>query len=84
MIHGYEGLIKRGYEGLYIVDTTAFLRPVHIVRQTISNNDMGHSPIDAYHNYKGLSSPHGARVDRRYLDTKYSIYKHYRSYMPDM
>ena len=24
-----------GYEGLYIVDTTAFLRPVQIVRQTI-------------------------------------------------
>ena len=26
-----------GYNGLYIVDTTAFLRPVHIVRQFISN-----------------------------------------------
>ena len=25
------------YEGLYIVDTTAFPRPVHIVRQFISN-----------------------------------------------
>ena len=45
----------RGYEGLYIVDTTAFLRPVQIVRQTISNLGMVHSPIDAYHRYKGLS-----------------------------
>ena len=26
-----------GYRGLYIVDTTAFPRPVHIVRQFISN-----------------------------------------------
>ena len=47
---------KRGYKGLYIVDTTAFLRPVQIVRQTISNLGMVHSPIDAYHRYKGLSS----------------------------
>jgi len=46
---------KRGYEGLDIVDTTAFLRPVQIVRQTISNLGMVHSPIDAYHSYKGLS-----------------------------
>ena len=28
-----------GYEGLYIVDTTAFPRPVQIVRQTISHNE---------------------------------------------
>jgi len=53
---------------LYIVDTTAFLRPVQIVRQFISNH--GHSQTLhkgisryagygglAYHNYKGLSSP---------------------------
>ena len=48
-----------GYEGLYIVDTTAFLRPVQIVRQFISNH--GHSQtciagISPYHRYKGLSS----------------------------
>jgi hypothetical protein len=34
---GYEGLI--GYEGLYIVDTTAFPRPVQIVRQFISHSE---------------------------------------------
>jgi hypothetical protein len=44
------------YKGLYIVNTTAFLRPVQIVRQFISNLDMGISPLWAYHNYKGLSS----------------------------
>ena len=43
---------KRGYKGLYIVDTTAFLRPVHIVRQFISNHD---TLIASYHRYKGLS-----------------------------
>jgi len=58
-----KGLI--GYEGLYIVDTTAFLRPVHIVRQTISNLGMVHSPIDAYHANKGLSSlPQNGRESR--------------------
>jgi hypothetical protein len=57
---------KRGYKGLYIVDTTAFLRPVQIVRQFISNLGMLHSPIDAYHRYKGLSSlPQKARESRR-------------------
>lgn len=44
------------YKGLYIVNTTAFPRPVQIVRQFISNLDMGISPLWAYHNYKGLSS----------------------------
>ena len=43
---------KRGYKGLYIVDTTAFLRPVQIVRQTISNLE---TLICPYHNYEGLS-----------------------------
>jgi hypothetical protein len=47
---GYEGY--EGYKGLDIVDTTAFLRPVHIVRQTISHNE---TPLPPYHTYKGLS-----------------------------
>jgi hypothetical protein len=50
-----KGLDKRGYKGykgLDIVDTTAFPRPVHIVRQTISNLD---TLIAPYHRYKGLS-----------------------------
>jgi len=35
--------------------------PVHIMRQTISNLDMGIFPLFAYHNYKGLSSPPGGQ-----------------------
>jgi hypothetical protein len=56
----------RGYEGLYIVDTTAFLRPVQIVRQFISNHD---TLIASYHRYKGLSSLLKNQGIRRYLDT---------------
>jgi hypothetical protein len=41
--------------------STAFLRPVQIMRQTIPNSDMGISPLLAYHNYKGLSSPPGGQ-----------------------
>ena len=52
-----KGLYKRGYEGLDILLSTAFPRPVHIMRQTISNLDIPISPLLAYHNYKGLSSP---------------------------
>jgi hypothetical protein len=51
-----------GYKGLDTLIRAAFLRPVHIVRQTISNLDMGICPLLGYHNYKGLSSPAGARV----------------------
>jgi hypothetical protein len=56
----------RGYEGLYIVDTTAFLRPVQIVRQFISNHEIR---IASYHRYKGLSSLLKNQGIRRYLDT---------------
>jgi hypothetical protein len=48
-----EGL---GKEGLGTLIRAAFLRPVHIMRQSISNLGMVHSPIDAYHQSKGLSS----------------------------
>jgi hypothetical protein len=50
-----KGLYKRGYDGLDILLSTAFPRPVHIVRQTISNLETGISRISAYHRYKGLS-----------------------------
>jgi hypothetical protein len=56
-IQRFEGLIKRGYGGLDTLKRAAFLRPVQIVRQTISNLDMGISPLRPYHRYKGLSSP---------------------------
>jgi hypothetical protein len=53
----------RGYEGLYIVDTTAFLRPVQIVRQFISNHETRIAP---YHTYKGLSiAPQNGGESRR-------------------
>jgi hypothetical protein len=51
-----EGLAKRGYEGLDILRSTAFLRPVQIVRQFISNLGIGIFPLSAYHQSKGLSS----------------------------
>ena len=64
---------------------TASQTPVHIVRQTISNNDMNISGYAPYHRYKGLSrGPLGAGYREDILDTKYSIYKHYRRYIPDM
>ena len=55
VIHGYEGLVKPGYEGLGTLIRAAFQRPVQIVRQTISNLETGISCISAYHNYEGLS-----------------------------
>ena len=61
------------YKGLDTLIRAAFLRPVQIVRQTISNLDMGNISLLAYHNYKGLSSPAGARVHRRYLDIPIGI-----------
>jgi hypothetical protein len=51
-MHRYIGLAKRGYEGLDILLSTAFPRPVHIVRQTISNLE---TLICPYHRYEGLS-----------------------------
>lgn len=44
------GLI--GYAGLDTLKRAAFLRPVQIMRQTISNHD---TPIRPYHRYEGLS-----------------------------
>jgi hypothetical protein len=61
-----EGL---GQEGLGTLIRAAFLRPVHIVRQFISNLGIGYSPIAPYHQNNGLSiGPVWARVHRRYLD----------------
>jgi hypothetical protein len=48
-----EGL---GKEGLGTLIRAAFLRPVHIVRQFISNLGIGIFPLSAYHQSKGLSS----------------------------
>jgi hypothetical protein len=44
-----------GYEGLDTLKRAAFLRPVQIVRQTISNLDTQIRSISAYHRYEGLS-----------------------------
>lgn len=57
MIQGFDGLAIQRFDGLSIVNTTAFLRPVQIMRQTISNLDTLISRISAYHRYKGLSRP---------------------------
>jgi hypothetical protein len=57
---GYKGLIGKGligYEGLDTLIRAGLPRPVQIMRQTISNLDIPISPLLAYHNYKGLSSP---------------------------
>jgi len=65
----YSGLAKRGYEGLDILLSTAFPRPVHIVRQTIPNPDTLISRISAYHRFEGLSSiPQYRREPRRITD----------------
>ena len=52
---GLVGLAIQGYEGLGTLIRAAFPRPVHIVRQFISNLDTLISRISAYHNYEGLS-----------------------------
>jgi hypothetical protein len=45
-----------GYEGLDILLSTAFPRPVQIMRQTIPNLETGISSISTYHANQGLSS----------------------------
>jgi hypothetical protein len=45
------------YEGLDTLIRAAFLRPVQIVRQFISNLDTGNISLSAYHANKGLSRP---------------------------
>lgn len=52
---GYDGLAKRGYNGLVTLKREPSLRPVQIMRQTISNLETGNSLSPAYHTYKGLS-----------------------------
>lgn len=60
----YKGLIDKGYEGykglrdkgLYIVDTTAFPRPVQIMRRKSHYVRHSQTSIAPYHTYKGLSS----------------------------
>ena len=66
-----------GYEGLYIVDTTAFPRPVHIVRQTISHNETHIAP---YHTNKGLSIAPKMAGDRKNIPNPYR----YKPYIPDV
>lgn len=55
-----------------------FQGPSQIVRQTISNLDMGISPYAQYHRYKGLSSIPNLAGNRKDIpDIKQSyIYKH--------
>ena len=50
-----RGLV--GYEGLDTLKRAAFLRPVQIVRQTISNLETQICRVSPYHRYKGLSRP---------------------------
>jgi hypothetical protein len=58
------GLI--GYVGLDTLKRAAFLRPVQIVRQSISNLGIGHISISTYHANKGLSSiPQNGGESRR-------------------
>ena len=55
--------MMRGYEGLDIPYRAAFLRPVQIVRQFVSNRE---TQISAYHTNIGLSiPPQYGRVHRR-------------------
>ena len=46
----------QGYGGLDTLIRAGFLRPVQIVRQTISHTETQIRRISAYHNYEGLSS----------------------------
>jgi hypothetical protein len=71
---GYAGLaIQRfdglGYDGLSIVNTTAFLRPVQIVRQFISNLETGNSRYAPYHRFEGLSSTPKKSGEQRRIPT---------------
>jgi hypothetical protein len=59
-------MVIQGHEGLDTLIRAAFLRPVQIVRQFISNHETGISRISAYHANDGLSSiPQYARGQRR-------------------
>ena len=59
-----SGLV--GYEGLGTLIRAAFLRPVQIVRQFISNHETQISRISAYHRFEGLSSlPQNGGESRR-------------------
>ena len=55
-----RGLV--GYAGLDTLKRAAFLRPVQIVRQTISNLD---TAIRPYHRYEGLSIGRKIRGNRK-------------------
>ena len=50
---GYSGLV--GYEGLSTLKREPSLRPVQIMRQSISNLETGNSLSPAYHANQGLS-----------------------------
>jgi hypothetical protein len=54
--------MMRGYDGLNTLKRAAFLRPVQIVRQTISNLDTAICP---YHRYEGLSIGRKIRGNRK-------------------
>ena len=59
----------QGYGGLDTLIRAGFLRPVQIVRQTISHTETQIRRISAYHNYEGLSiAPRngGTKKDRQY------------------
>jgi hypothetical protein len=56
----------QGYGGLDTLIRAGFLRPVQIVRQTISHTETQIRRISAYHNYEGLSSiPQNGGESRR-------------------
>jgi hypothetical protein len=53
---GYKGLIKQRYKGLDIDRSTAFPRPVQIIRRKSHYVRHSQTSIAPYHTYKGLSS----------------------------
>lgn len=64
----------QGYCGLDTLIRAAFPRPVHIVRQFISNLDTQICRISAYHRYEGLSiAPEKTRESRSILNIPGSI-----------
>mgnify|MGYP000850209107 FL=1 len=70
-----------GYDGLDIPYRAAFLRPVQIVRQFISNLETHISRISPYHNYEGLSRALQKAGDRE--DTPYP-YRYNKPYVLHM
>ena len=68
----------QGYGGLDTLIRAGFLRPVQIVRQTISHNETQIRRISAYHNYEGLSIGRKIAGDKEGYTYPYWYNKPYR------